>query len=208
VVEDNDNYRVAISSILEASPGCSCVGNFGNAEDFLERLDEFEPEVVLMDLGLPGMSGIDAIRLLKQSHPRIEVVVLSVYEDDDKVFDAICAGASGYITKPLMPQQLVDTVEQAFGGGTPMSPKIARRVLEMFKQHVPAPRSDYNLTPRELDVLTLLTKGEDCKRIADSLYVSQFTVRAHLRNIYEKLHVKSNTEAVAKALKERVVRGS
>lgn len=207
VVEDNNDYRMATAAVLRASPSCTCVGEFGSAEDLIEAFDEIEPEVVLCDLGLPGMSGIEAIRMLKVENPRVEFVVLSVYEDDDSVFQAICAGASGYLTKPVMPQQLLDAVEHAFCGGTAMSPKIARKMLEMFKTKIPFDHHpDYKLTKRECEVLTLLTQGEDCKRIADKLFVSQYTVRAHLRNIYEKLHVQSSTEAVSKALTERVVR--
>lgn len=131
--------------------------------------------------------------------------MLSVYEDDDNVFRAICAGASGYVTKPVMPQQLLDAVEQAFGGGTPMSPHIARKVLQMFKHYAPPPRADYNLTDRECEVLKLLTQGDDYKQIADKLFLSVFTIRAHIRNIYDKLHVHSKSQAVATALKEGIV---
>ena len=207
VVEDNNDYRIATASILRSSPSCACVGEFSSAEDLIEAFDEIEAEVVLIDLGLPGISGTEAIRILKQEYPRVELVVLSVYEDDDSVFQAICAGASGYLTKPVMPQQLLEAVEHAFCGGTAMSPKIARKMLDIFKNNVPPPhRTDYKLTKRENEVLTLLTQGEDCRRIADKLFVSQYTVRAHLRNIYEKLHVQSSTEAVSKALTERVIR--
>ena len=131
--------------------------------------------------------------------------MLSVYEDDDNVFRAICAGASGYVTKPVMPQQLLDAVEHAFGGGTPMSPHIARKVLEMFKQHVPPAKADYNLTERECEVLRLLTQGDDYKEIADKLFLSIYTIRAHIRNIYDKLHVHSKSQAVATALKQGLI---
>ncbi len=175
------------------------------AEDLVDEFDKVRPDVVLMDLGLPAMSGSEAIQLLKRQHPRLEIVVLSVFEDDENVFRAICAGASGYIAKPATPQQLTDAVEHAFSGGTPMSPHIARKVLEMFKQNMPPPTADYNLTSRELEVLDYLVQGDDYKAIAEKLFLSLFTVRAHIRNIYDKLHVHTKSQAVAKALKERVI---
>lgn len=205
VVEDNHDYRMGTALILRSSPRCTCVGEYASSEEFFEACDDAIPEVVLMDIGLPGMSGIEATSRLKKEHPHVEIIMLSVFEDDDSVFRAICAGASGYITKPVMPQRLLEAVEQAFNGGTPMSPHIARRVIELFKQHVPPPKADYNLTKRELEVLELLTKGYDYKEIAEKLFLSQFTINAHIRHIYEKLHVHSKSQAVAKALKEGMV---
>jgi DNA-binding NarL/FixJ family response regulator len=180
IVEDSPDYRMGTSFVLRNSSGCSCVGTYETAEELIDAFEDIAPDVVLMDIGLPHMSGIEATAYLKKEHPRVEIIILSVYEDDDNVFRAICAGASGYVTKPVMPQQLLDAVEQAFGGGTPMSPHIARKVLEMFKQHVPPARADYNLTEREREVLRLLTQGDDYKQIADTLFLSVFTIRAHI----------------------------
>jgi DNA-binding NarL/FixJ family response regulator len=205
VVEDNADYRMGTAFVLRNSSGCSCVGMYETAEELIDAFDDISPDVVLMDIGLPGMSGIEATAYLKKEHPRVEIVMLSVYEDDDNLFRAICAGASGYVTKPVMPQQLLEAVEQAFGGGTPMSPHIARKVLQMFKHFVPPPQADYNLTERECEVLQLLTQGDDYKQIADKLFLSVFTIRAHIRNIYDKLHVHSKSQAVAKALKQGLV---
>lgn len=205
IVEDNTDYRMGTAFVLRNSSGCSCVGMFETAEELIEAFDRISPDVVLMDIGLPGMSGIEATAFLKKEHPRAEIIMLSVYEDDDNVFRAICSGASGYVTKPVMPQQLLEAVDQAFGGGTPMSPRIARKVLQMFKQYVPPPKADYNLTERECEVLRLLTQGDDYKQIADKLFLSVFTIRAHIRNIYDKLHVHSKSQAVATALKERLI---
>jgi len=205
IVEDSPDIRMGTSFVLRSSKACTVVGEYETAEELIDTFSEVRPEVVLMDLGLPGMSGIEAITELKRDHPRLEIIVLSVFEDDNNVFRAICAGASGYITKPATPQQLVEAVEHAFGGGTPMSPHIARKVLDMFKQHLPPPMSDYDLTPRELEVLQLLVHGEDYKSIADKLFLSVFTVRAHIRNIYDKLHVHSKSQAVVKALRENVI---
>jgi DNA-binding NarL/FixJ family response regulator len=204
IVEDNPDYRMGTALILRSSPTCVCVGDYASAEEFFDASDEAVPEVVLMDIGLPGMSGIEATARLKKEHPHVEIVILSVFEDEESVFQAICAGASGYITKPVMPQRLLEAVEQAFNGGTPMSPHIARRVIELFKHNLPPPKADYNLTKRELEVLALLTEGRDYKEIAERLFLSQFTINAHIRHIYEKLHVHSKSQAVAKALKERI----
>jgi DNA-binding NarL/FixJ family response regulator len=205
IVEDSPDIRLGTSYILRSSQTCTVVGEYEMAEDLMNEFDTVRPDVVLMDLGLPGMSGIEAIQQLKRQHPRLEIVVLSVFEDDENVFRAICAGASGYIAKPAAPQQLTDAVEHAFSGGTPMSPHIARKVLEMFKQNMPPPKADYNLTPRELEVLDRLVHGDDYKAVAEKLFVSLFTVRAHVRNIYDKLHVHTKSQAVAKALKENVI---
>ncbi len=205
IVEDSPDIRMGTSYILRSSQICTVVGEYEMAEDLVDEFDKVRPDVVLMDLGLPAMSGSEAIQLLKRQHPRLEIVVLSVFEDDENVFRAICAGASGYIAKPATPQQLTDAVEHAFSGGTPMSPHIARKVLEMFKQNMPPPTADYNLTSRELEVLDYLVQGDDYKAIAEKLFLSLFTVRAHIRNIYDKLHVHTKSQAVAKALKERVI---
>ncbi|MBP1657461.1 MAG: Response regulator [Bacteroidetes bacterium] len=206
IVEDNPDMRLGTAFILRTSRVCTVVGEYSAAEELLEAFDKIRPEVILMDIGLPGISGIQAIDILKRDHPRLEIVVLSVFEDDENVFRALCAGASGYIAKPAMPQQLIEAVEQAFGGGTPMSPHIARKVLTMFKQFAPPPKADYNLTPRELEILDLLVRGEDSASVAEKLFISPFTIRAHTRNIYEKLHVHSRSQVVAKALKEGVIR--
>ena len=205
IVEDNPDYRLGTSYILRASASCRVVGEYTTAEELIETFDDIMPEVILMDIGLPGMSGIEATALIKRDHPRTQIIILSVFEDDDNVFKAVCAGASGYVTKPVNPAKLIESVEQAFEGGTPMSPHIARKVLEMFKQFAPPPKADYNLTAREQEVLELLVQGDDFKLIAEKLFLSNYTVRAHIRNIYEKLHVHSKSQAVSKALKEKIL---
>lgn len=205
IVEDNEDYEKGISYILRTTKSYEVVGEFANAEDFLDEVEEIQPDVVLMDISLPGISGIEATAILKQKFPRIQIIILSVYEDDENIFNAICAGAIGYIAKPVMPQQLLEAIDNAFCGGTPMSPHIARKVIEMFKQNAPPPKADYHLTARELEVLNCLVQGDDYKQIADKLFLSIFTVRAHLRNIYDKLHVHSKSQAVSKALREKII---
>jgi DNA-binding NarL/FixJ family response regulator len=205
IVEDNPDYRLGTSYILRTSPGFSVVGDYDSAEAFFAALPAARPDVVLMDISLPGLSGIDAIRRLRAEHPNVQAVVLSVHEDGEHVFQAICAGAVGYLTKPVMPALLTEAVESAFAGGTPMSPRIARRVLDMFRTYVPPPQADYNLTEREVAVLERLVEGDGYKEIGDILRISVYTVRAHLRNVYEKLHVHSKSQAVSKALRERLI---
>ena len=204
IVDDNKDLRMGTAYVLSSSPSFKVVGTYETAEGLIEAFDDIIPDVVLMDIELPGMNGIEATELLKKQHPHVQIVILSVFEDDENVFQAICAGACGYVAKPVMPAQVTEMVEQAFGGASPMSPHIARKVLEMFKHHIPPPKADYNLTERELEVLDYLTRGYDNKMIAEKLFLSTYTVRAHIRNIYDKLHVHSKSQAVAKALKERV----
>ena len=205
IVEDNPDHRLGTSYVLKASPGFLVKGEFANAEAFFDALRASVPDVVLMDISLPGMSGIDAVGRLRALHPRVQAIMLSVHEDDESVFRAICAGAVGYLAKPVMPAKLAEAVESAVKGGTPMSPHIARRVLEMFRTYAPPRQADYNLTEREVVVLERLVEGDGYKEIADALFISVYTVRAHIRNIYDKLHVHSKSQAVSKALQERLL---
>ncbi len=205
IVEDNEDTRLGISYILKSNNAFEVVGSFNYAEDLINKFKNIRPDVILMDIDLPGISGIEATAILKKEHPNVQIAMLSVFKDDENVFNAVCAGACGYVSKPIMPAQIMDIVEQAFAGASPMSPNIARRVLEMFKQYVPSKKEDYNLTPREMEVLDLLIQGLDNKMIAEKLFLSTFTIRAHIRNIYDKLHVHSKSQAISKALRERVL---
>lgn len=205
IVEDNADYRLGIAYLLKTSRGVTVRGEYASAEAFFAALPAAAPDVVLMDIGLPRMSGIEAIRQLQVRCPRVQAIVLSVHADDEHVFEAICAGAVGYLTKPVEGGALVEAIECAFDRGAPMSPHVARRVLEMFKEYAPPPHADYNLSEREVAVLDRLVEGDGCKEIAEALFISVYTVRAHLRNIYDKLHVHSKSQAVSKALQERLV---
>ena len=205
IVEDNIDYRIGTSLVVKHSEQLKLVGAYERAEDLLYEFDSIQPDVVLMDIGLPGMNGVDASRQLKTKHSEVQIIILSVFEDDENVFQAICAGASGYLNKPVMPERLLTAVEDANEGGTPMSPRIARKVLEMFKQFVPAQKNSYELTEREKEVLKQLVNGDDYKMIAEKLFLSLHTIRAHIRSIYDKLHVHSKSQAVSKALREQVL---
>jgi DNA-binding NarL/FixJ family response regulator len=185
------------------------MGDFENCTRVVEHVRDLKPDVILMDIEMPGISGVEAVKIIKKNFPDIIIVMQTVFEDDDKVFDAICNGASGYLLKDTPPARLMESIVEAYQGGAPMSPSIARKTLNLFQQFLSpfadAKHEDYNLSPREKDVLICLVKGFSYKMIAAECTISFDTVRSHIRNIYHKLHVASMSEAVAKAIKERLV---
>ena len=202
IVEDIKDIREGLSFILNQSKDCYCVGTFGDAESALKALIADPPDVVLMDIVLPEMSGIDAVRLLKEQVPDIDVLMLTVHSDDQSVFQSLQAGACGYLTKNIAPDRLLDAIREAHAGGAPMTSNIARMVVNSFNNfRKPSPE----LTRREREVLEQLCQGKSYKMIADALFISEDTVRHHLKNIYKKLQVNSKSEAVIRALKDRLV---
>ena len=200
IVEDDPDIRESLALLINGTPGYECVATYGSAEKAVKGLLQELPDVVLMDIGLPGMSGIDAIKRLKEKEPDLDILVLTIQSDNTVVFDALCAGACGYLVKDTPPAQLLDAIQETYEGGAPMSTKIARQVVESFQI---TPHT--NLTARETEVLTHLCKGKSYKMIADTLFISEETVRRHIKNIYRKLEVHSKSEAVAKAFKEKLV---
>jgi len=206
IVEDQERIRNGLRSIISGAEGFACTDAYGSMEEALRRLGLSCPDVALIDIGLPGISGIEGIRLLRSLHPRVIPLVLTVYENEERIFDALCAGACGYLVKGMSPTKLLESLREAVDGGAPMSPQIARRVIAHFQPpHHPAP-AGYALSPHEVRILRLLVEGHHYQSAAGELGVSVNTVRFHLRNIYEKLEVHSKAEAVAKALRERIVR--
>jgi len=198
IVEDNHDIRSAMELLINGSEGYACIGAFNNAENALEKIPQLLPNVVLMDFNLPGMNGIECIIRLKAEFPDMQFMMLTVYEDDDKIFMALEAGASGYILKKTSPGDLLDAIRELHDGGSPMSSQIARRVVAYFqKQAKPNPALEA-LTSREKEILDQLSKGFLYKEIAGNLFISIETVRRHVHNIYEKLHVRSRTDAVNK----------
>ncbi|RPD43171.1 DNA-binding response regulator [Chitinophaga barathri] len=198
IVEDNHDIRQAMELLINGSEGYACIGAFNNAENALEKIPQLLPNVVLMDFNLPGMNGIECIIRLKAEFPDMQFMMLTVYEDDDKIFMALEAGASGYILKKTSPGELLDAIRDLHDGGSPMSSQIARRVVAYFqKQAKPNPALEA-LTSREKEILDQLSKGFLYKEIAGNLFISIETVRRHVHNIYEKLHVRSRTDAVNK----------
>lgn len=205
VIEDNAFLRDTVLEFFGQRPGMTCTLAASSCEEALAVLERGEsPQVVLMDLGLPGMSGVEGIRRIKAISPATQVVVLTVQEDDDQVFEALCAGASGYLLKPASSSQIIEAIDTALDGGAPMNAFVARRVLTMFTRYA-RPRGDHGLTEREREILQLLVDGRSQKQIATILALSPHTVDTHMRNIYSKLHVHSRGAAVAKALQERLL---
>jgi DNA-binding NarL/FixJ family response regulator len=202
IVEDDRRVRESMSVLIDGAENLRCAGAFATAEEALARVPQVKPDVLLMDINLPGMSGIECVRKLKAQMPKLQILMLTMYEDDEKVFQSLVAGASGYLVKRTSPAELLKAIEEVHGGASPMSGKIARTVVEYFQklQHG-SPREDY-LSKREEEILDLLVKGYRYKEIADALTISFETVRSHLKNIYDKLHVHSRTEAVVKYLRK------
>ena len=205
VIEDNHKFREALEFLLNHTPGYQCVGSFRSIEEALERIQFNLPDVALVDIGLPGMSGVEGVRILKERYPALVMLMNTVYDDDERIFQALCAGASGYLLKKTPPSRLIESLNEAIGGGAPMSPEVARRVLALFRQINPPEHEDYRLTPHELRLLKLLVEGHSYKTAATQLGVTVKTISFHLQKIYEKLQVHSKTEAVAKALRNRLV---
>lgn len=209
VIEDRRDLREGMRLLINGTPGYACVGSFGSMEEALAQFDHsfgrLEPHVALVDLGLPGMSGIEGIRLLRAKYADLALLVLTVYDDDERIFEAVCAGANGYLLKHTAPARLLESLKEAVGGGAPMSPEIARRVLALFREFSPPKQLDYHLTAHEKRLLKLLVEGHNFKAIAPQLGVSVHAITFHMRHIYEKLQVHSKSEAVAKALRDRLV---
>ena len=205
IVEDERDIRDGLATLLRLSGWFRCVGIYRTMEDAIAKITDEVPDVVLVDIGLPGMNGIDGIRLLKQQHPAMRLVRLTVYEQDEYIFDALCAGACGYLLKKTAPGRLIEALREVMEGGAPMSPEVASKVIRLFREIRPPDRADYQLTPHEVRVLKMLVDGHNYKTAAAELGVSVTTVAFHMRNIYDKLQVHSKSEAVAKALRNRLV---
>jgi len=200
IVEDNDEIREGLGVLINGSTGFRCVASYPNAEEALEDLPDEPPDVVLMDIHLPKMSGIECVARLKERLPQLQIMMLTVYEDDDLVFKSLVAGATGYILKKTPPAELLEAIQVLYNGGSPMSNQIARKVVEAFRQMGKSSQETENLSERETEILSYLSKGYHDKEIADTLFISVETVRTHLRNIYKKIHVRSRTEAALKYL--------
>jgi DNA-binding NarL/FixJ family response regulator len=205
LIEDNESYRLATNMVLNKTAGLACTGVFGSCEQALDTLKaEFAPDVILLDVGLPGMSGIEGLSKLKALAPTTHMIILTAFDDQEKIFRAVCAGASGYLLKSSSPQRIAEAIREVQAGGAPMSPRIARCVLDSFAK-TRLPQQDYGLTVREKQILDLAVQGLIKKEIADKLSLSYHTINAHLRNIYSKLQVQTRASAVAKAINERLL---
>jgi DNA-binding NarL/FixJ family response regulator len=201
IVEDDDEIREGLAILINGSPGYRCVATYPDAERAIAHLPAQSPDVVLMDIHLPKMSGIECTERLKEGHPGMQIMMLTVYEDDDLVFKSLAAGATGYVLKKTPPRELLEAIGNVHGGGSPMSDRIARRVVQEFQQMGQSSKEIEDLTDRETEVLSFVAKGYPDKAIAEKLFVSSETVRTHVRNIYQKLHVRSRTQAAVKFLR-------
>ena len=206
IIEDLRDIREGLAALLNGTEGYKCVGKFGSMEEALRNIQRDVPDVILSDIGLPGMDGIEGVRLIKEKYPEMTILMLSVYNDNERIFDALCAGAQGYLLKKTPPARIVESLNEALGGGAPMSPEIARKVITLFRDIRPPERVDYDLTPHETRLLKLLIEGHTKKTAALEIGVSVNTVSFHLKRVYEKLQVHSKSEAVAKALKNRIIK--
>ncbi len=201
IVDDEKKLCESIATFVNGSPGFRCVSIYGSADAALKNLPKDQPDVVLMDINMAGMDGIECVKHLKALMPKVQVMMLTVYEDTEKIFNALAAGATGYLLKRFTPDELLQAIRDVLAGGSPMSHAIARKVVASFQSANSAAEPENQLSPREERVLDCLSRGLAYKQIADELGISINTIRTHLRHIYEKLHVQSRTEAVAKYLR-------
>jgi len=201
IVEDDAGVRSSLAKLIDSSPGYRCLSQHATAESALQELPKANPEVILMDINLPGLSGVECVRRLKPVLPAAQIIMLTVYQNTENIFNALAAGATGYLLKQTPPAELLSAIHEVHAGGSPMSSHIARKIVQSFqKPQLPAARNTDNLSPRESEVLDLLAKGYLYKEIADRMGLSYATIHTHIRHIYEKLHVRSRTEAVARHL--------
>ena len=207
IVEDNHTIREGLAALINGTDGYKCTGSYVDCETFLLELDKVESDVVLMDIALPGMNGIEGVKRATQKKPDLDILMLTIYEESEKVFDALCAGACGYLVKKTPPTRLLEAIKEVVDGGSPMSSQIARDVIKTFKEGATLAEEGLrdNLSTREKEVLNLLAEGNNYQEIADELFISVDTVRHHIRNIYKKLHVHSRSEAVAKAIRKKLI---
>jgi len=206
IFDDNTQLRESLFDLVDASEGFICVGAFPNCENVLQNVKDTKPDVILMDIEMPVVSGIDAVILIKERFPDVKILMQTIFEDDEKVFQSICNGAEGYILKNTAPGEILLSLKEIYEGGAPMTPAIATKVLRMFKNNLSGKKDEsFNLSIREKEILKHLVEGLSYKMIADACFISLETVSGHMKNIYKKLQVHSKGEAVAKAIKGNIV---
>lgn len=206
IFEDNRTLRESLQQLVDTEPDMLCTGAFADANKLIRSVQISDPDVVLMDINMPGTSGIEAVQIIKEKFPEVRILMQTVFEENDKIFAAICAGASGYMLKKTAPQKMIEAIRETFSGGAPMAASVAVKVLQMFRvQSNEIKKEFFDLSEREKEILGLLVKGKSYKAIAAECFISIDTVSTHVRHIYEKLHVHSKTEAVAKAIHQKIV---
>jgi len=206
IFEDNRSLREGLAAMIGGTTGFSCVGAFPNCNNLLKNISQANPDVVLMDIEMPGINGIEAVGMIKEEYPDMKVLMETIFDDDEKIFNSICAGAEGYILKHTSPAEIMEAIKEIHEGGSPMTPSIANRVLKMVKlRPETGSKESFDLTDREKEILMCLVKGMSYKMVADACFISIETVNVHIKNIYRKLQVHSKSEAVAKAIKGKIV---
>ena len=206
IFEDNKHLRESLYYLINGTPGFSCTGAYPDCNDAVFQITKDTPDVILMDIEMPGLNGIQGVKLIKSKFPQVHVLMQTIFHDENNMFDAICAGASVYILKSTTPAEYITAIKDVYNGGSPMTGSIARKVLELFQKNIQVEaKKDYQLTPKEKEMLQFMVQGKSFKMIAEAAGISYETVRTHMKNIYAKLHVYSNTEAVSKVLKEKLL---
>ena len=200
IVEDNTALRQSLEQLFNRTSNMKCVASLNNLLNVVSEFQKSQPDIVLMDIGLPAINGIEGVRTVRSNFENIQVIMFTVFEDDEKIFEAIRSGASGYLLKKTPPEEILDAINELYEGGAPMSPSIARKVIQAFQVKPSSVLEDYQLTSREKEILYALVDGLSYKKIAEKYFVSIHTVRSHISSIYEKLHVNSKSQAVAKVL--------
>lgn len=206
IFEDNRSLREGLAALIGGTPGFQCIGDFPNCNNLLKNIAQAKPDVVLMDIEMPGINGIEAVFMIKEEFPDIKILMETIFDDDEKIFNSICAGAEGYILKHTSPADIMEAIKEIYEGGSPMTPSIANRVLKMVKTKPEIHNKEsFDLSAREKEILTCLVKGMSYKMVADTCFISVDTVNVHIKNIYRKLQVHSKSEAVVKAIKGKIV---
>jgi DNA-binding NarL/FixJ family response regulator len=206
IFEDNKTLRESLRQLVDSRNDMVCTGAFADANKLLRNMESAAPDVVLMDINMPGLSGIEAVQIIKEKFPGVHILMQTVFEEDDKIFAALCAGASGYMLKKTLPQKMIEAINETYNGGAPMTPSVAAKVLLMFRHQSTATKNEFIvLSEREKEILGWLVKAKSYNAIAETCFVSIDTVKTHIRHIYEKLHVHSKSEAVAKAIQQKLV---
>jgi DNA-binding NarL/FixJ family response regulator len=204
--EDNIKLRESLKQLINAEEDLVCTGAFADANKLIPNMDKSNPDVVMMDINMPGLSGIEAVQIIREKYPQVHIMMQTVFEEDDKIFAAICAGASGYLLKKTAPHKIIEAIRETHMGGSPMTASVANKVLEMLRSKSKTAKYEFiELSVREKEILTLLVDGKSYKAIASLCFISIDTVSTHVRHIYEKLHVHSKSEAVAKAINQKLV---